>query len=120
MRIILTRDSVCAGDDSDAPHEVVWDFPGEVSAQVLLERAAKDYCIHMTNASWIAYENRRRANGRPIAVISADWPAPRFLPRVDASLPLATSDGVAELDFRYDCRQDPEALWQRMTDAAAV
>lgn len=114
MRVVLTRDSVCMGDDVDAPHEAEWELDGKVTMQDLLEQAA-GYCLPMQSACWVAYLGYNRADGEPVALFAPQWPRPRMLSALDAAGQLGTHSGKVEIFWAYRSQVDPESLWRQMS-----
>lgn len=86
MRVVVTRDSVAAGDDADAPHERVVEHPLALAAfetdwiglaAALIPSLPS---VFGGGATWVL------SSGQPLAVWSPGWPAPRlvrFAGRVD-------------------------------------
>jgi hypothetical protein len=70
--IILTRDSVCAGDDADAPHERRVELGTLLDAVALAEQLAANYLPHVAGNghSWDCV-----VNGRSIARVTPDLKA---------------------------------------------
>ncbi|MDB6079073.1 MAG: hypothetical protein JWO82_2820 [Akkermansiaceae bacterium] len=95
----ITRDSVCMGDDVDAPHELVL----EVSAgdpEAMLREVIRRYplaSIAGGKATWIC-----EVGGAEVAVVAQQWTEPRFI-----ALPLEICDG-AEIHFVYHAQRQPE------------
>ncbi len=58
ITVIVTRDSVCAGDDVDAPHEVSYSFdPAILKDAVLKEVAKMTIDTHYPEQKWICVWN---------------------------------------------------------------
>jgi len=59
IEIILTRDSVCAGDDCDAPHEKKITIPSFTSSEALAKEASKGYLPSVAGVghSWVCRLN---------------------------------------------------------------
>ena len=58
ISIIVTRDSVCAGDDVDAPHEIVLTIEGSLTKELLLQKVAKQTVdIHYPEQKWVCVWN---------------------------------------------------------------
>ncbi|MFJ4091229.1 hypothetical protein ACIPYS_06555 [Kitasatospora sp. NPDC089913] len=103
VKVVLTRDSVCMGDDSFAPHRQDTTVDGATTLGDLVARVA-DYPLRMRGARWVVFLGPDRAGGSPIAEISPEWESPRFPAGVDRSLPLASlaaGDGELSLFFQY-------------------
>lgn len=108
MIVHLTRDSVAAGDDGDAPHDRALHVPEGVTVRDLVRhvcRAADLPSIVGGKATW------GLASGVPLAVVAQQWAEPRMLPaapeRVGA---LNVVDGVIQMHFTYFAQRDPEVV----------
>ena len=109
LQITIWRDSVCAGDDADAPHEVRLVLPREVSVGSLADRIIeRRYLASVAGdrATWIL-------NGRrPLAVFAQQWLQPRFLISPESLLaPLIDLTTSPHLQFRYWCQVDPDRVF---------
>jgi hypothetical protein len=107
MKILLTRDSVCAADDVDAPHPFAISIEdGSSSMQILQAIRASDYLPNMGggNASWVP------SSILPIGVIAQQWQNPkanwRVLPDMQG---LDWSDGDLRVHVSYLAQIDPES-----------
>jgi len=107
LRIELTRDSVCAGDDCDAPHAERFTLPSPLP---LLETLglikASRYLASIAGgrATWVAI-----LDGEPIGVVAQQWDSPRIYPGCETR---PIRDG-ARLDFAYRAQEDPEETFLR-------
>ena len=105
MQLFVTRDSVCAGDDGDAPHPRTYSSsasatPAQAVDTVLAARYLPSIAGGM--ATWVA------ASAVPLAVIAQQWPAPRWLPLSSRDRQrLDCSGGLLRLHFSYLAQQDP-------------
>ena len=65
----MTRDSVCAGDDCDAPHERIVELPSFLDPEALVRHAALNYlpAVAGFGHSWTC-----KLNGRRIAELTHD------------------------------------------------
>lgn len=110
----IWRDSVCAGDDGDAPHELVLHVhDGETLRAVVGRLLAARYLasINSGQATWVLQNGHRSA--RPLAVIAQQWPQARFLVDADAALSAyLRPEDVPHLHFRYCCQIDPEQTFE--------
>jgi hypothetical protein len=112
MKVYLSRASVCAGDDTDAPHGETLSFPDGTSVlEILTQVAHSGYLASIVGgrATWSA------ASNIPLAVIAQQWPQPKPL------WALALSDSVLLLDmrgdtlcihFNYHAQQDPDVVYE--------
>ncbi len=112
LRLHLTRDSVAAGDDADAPHprvdRLTQDLATPAEVQALLGEIAGRYLPGVAGpATWIAWSRV------PLLVLSGSWPAPRtiWLTESDLSLLDWREDGL-HVHFVYLALADPEAALQ--------
>ncbi|MFD4655956.1 hypothetical protein ACFWP2_10035 [Kitasatospora sp. NPDC058444] len=115
MRILLTRDSVAAGDDADAPHAGTVTLPDHLDAPAALAALGLPRprlpLIGGGRATWVV----RGADGTPLAVLAQQWPQPRPLPAAQGPLDhLAGADGTVRLHVEYRRQLDPEAEYQRL------
>ena len=111
-KLIIERDSVCMGDDVDAPHRrELTRGPDERLDDVVAQILAKGYLPRIQGgcATWIL---TGRADKR-LAVVAQQWPAAGYL--VDPASKLATHlDPWAKchLFFIYWVQVDPERVFQ--------
>jgi hypothetical protein len=109
MKAYFTRDSVCAGDDGDAPHAREIDVPGPFDAAGLLRAvlaAEKLPSIAGGQATWCV------ASGVPLAVVAQQWPEPRMLSFLPPKLGDLDTDGeTVRLHFSYFAQRDPEVVF---------
>ncbi len=106
MKVLLSRDSVAAGDDVDAHDEVVGiDAP---DALTLIERVlASNYLPKIAggNATWVAVSHK------PVAVCAQQWPGPRLIPWQPAACEeLLHAKGGVRLHFSYLAQIAPEIV----------
>ena len=118
FRFWIWRDSVCAGDDCDAPHEIERVLPlAATLAEFTAEFLDKRYLATISGgkATWVL-------EGRgPLAVYAQQWASPRFL--VEPTMPLADAalpDGKPSLRFRYRTQEDPEIVFQTLNAVRVV
>lgn len=108
--IILTRDSVAAGDDSDAPHYLtievdVEDRIGDILSAVLALRYLPQ--ISGGKATWSV------ASNEPLAIIAQEWASPMFICMPD--YPNQGTRGffnIEALHFNYHAQDSPETAFQ--------
>ena len=117
ISLSIWRDSVCAGDDCDAPHELklgVWD---DTLRDVVNELLRKRYLasIEGGRATWILEASR------PLAVLAQQWERPRFLVDAEAAVGKYISRGQPpELRLRYWCQTDPDKVFECLRDGRAL
>lgn len=108
MNIYVTRDSVAAGDDGDAPHARTFAEPQPLSLEQAVRRVlSANYLPSISGglATWCA------ASGVPIAVIAQQWNEPRMLFLGGAaSAALDRSVNLLRLHFSYFAQRDPDIV----------
>ena len=77
-QLILWRDSVCAGDDCDAPHELALAVGADSLGSFIKRFLAAGYLPSISggNATWILKTERH--TDRALAVIAQQWAEPGF------------------------------------------
>ena len=110
MKVHVTRESVAAGDDVNAPHELTRSFPDSLSPLQLISRIVADGYLPKIaggKATWSA------VSGSPIAVVAQQWPEPRAVSWRELAVPeLEQRDGVYLIHFNYHMQRDPELVLQ--------
>jgi len=113
QRLLVWRDSVAAGDDGDAPHEIVLDIGANDSFQSIVARIlATNYLPSIAggHATWIV-----ELGSRPLAVVAQQWPTVRYLvDPVQDICSIAGSAGQPHLYFTYWCQADPELVFESL------
>jgi hypothetical protein len=110
--LIVWRDSVCAGDDCDAPHERALSSSPDMTlrqASALLLDGRYLASISGGAATWIL------EGKRPLLVCAQQWTEPRFLVSPDSMI----SDCIRPRDtphlrFRYWCQVDPDRVFDSL------
>jgi hypothetical protein len=77
IRVIVNRESVHAGDDTDS-HREIWDFPFEASLDDLLVNLCSQYLASVAgNIMWEVYLGGRKPPAPPqlLALIYVDYPS---------------------------------------------
>ena len=108
MKLYLTRDSVAAADDVNAPHAKEIDGPateniGAAIASVL----AMGYLprVYGEKATWSV------ASNRIVGVLAQQWSEPKLLRSYDTSYKgLDVADGRLRLHFNYHGQEEPETV----------
>lgn len=111
MKIYVERDSVCAGDDVDAPHAIVFEmFDGSTLREVLEAIRHHRYLasIQGGKATWVA------TGEFPLAVIAQQWETPHFL--LDPDTLANETIGAKGLYFDYLAQIDPNDIVRAFTD----
>ncbi len=104
----LTRDSVCAGDDLDPPHEQQIEVSADSTAVDIINAVLR--CGYLPKiaggkATWVA-----KCDDRTVAVIAQQWTSPSFL-RVQPVL----KDSTVSVHFDYQAQVDPDAVVRGLT-----
>jgi hypothetical protein len=115
-KLILWRDSVCAGDDCDAPHELALVVGADSLGSFIKRLLVADYLPSISggNATWILKTERH--TDRALAVIAQQWAEPRFVVAADADVLLYINRSAKKpnLYLTYWCQVDPETVFQRL------
>jgi len=102
LRIRVTRDSVCAGDDVDAPNEKHVEVHSFTDPEAFIHAVTDAYgmpFIQGGRAAWVVL-----LNGDKIGVVAQEWNAPRASVR---ELQFQESNHVF---LRYHAQSDPNTL----------
>ena len=112
MRVYLSRASVCAGDDVDAPHGKILAFPDGTSVlEILTQVAHSGYLASVAGgrATWSA------ASNIPLAIIAQQCPEPKPLWALARSEPMPLLDMRGDtlcIHFNYHAQQDPDVVYE--------
>jgi hypothetical protein len=113
MEIILSRGSVCAGDDVDVPHGKTISVPdGTPLIEVLAVISNSGYLARIAGgkATWSAVSNV------PLAVLSQQWRAPRALPGAHSQLEqLNFHNSMLKIHFTYHGQRDPDTVFAELS-----
>ena len=106
MKIHVTRGSVHAGDDVDAPHEASFEFPDNTGLKTIIADLTKHYLPSVIggNSVWSVVSDAI------VAVTAGRWPEPRMFLASESDL--VRRDGALRLHFNYHAQEDPEAVWR--------
>ena len=106
MRLYITRDSVAAADDVDAPHDRTLSDPSITTVNDILSTVAREYQLPKIvggKATWVL------ASGVPLAVFAQEWSEPRPDWRIPSRVEDLDYDGkVVRLHFSYLGQYSPE------------
>jgi len=109
MKAYFTRDSVCAGDDGDAPHARQIDLPDGLAVSELVCRIAAEAKLPSISGGLATWAVSSRI---PVAVIAQQWAAPRILRSIPPKLSeLDVVDGTLRVHFSYFAQQDPDLVF---------
>lgn len=111
--LLVWRDSVAAGDDVDAPHQIKLSVEGSASvAHAVAKATSANYLptIAGGRATWIV-----EAGSLPLAVVAQQWPEPRYLvpPTQPVAQFIANSAGC-QIYFKYWCQADPNTVFESL------
>lgn len=117
--IVVWRDSVAAGDDFDAPHEIKLYLEECASvAHVVAELTSIGYLPSISGgrATWIV-----EAGSQPIAVLAQQWSEPRYLvPAAQPMTPLIGNPVRCHIRLKY-CRQtDPDSVLECLKNGSPL
>ncbi len=108
MQLLITRDSVCAADDLDPPHERRVRIPSGASVAQLVQLAISNAdlpTISGGEATWCA------SSGFPIAVVAQQWTSPRQIPfELPGLSEFDVSGDVVRFHFTYFAQKAPEEV----------
>jgi hypothetical protein len=113
MKVIVDRDSVCAGDDA-VSHTVSFDIDPACSIVELIQKA-QQACplagIAGGRATWLI--DVAAGAGTCIGVMAQQWRRPKLtIPEATTVASLLGSGAPTTIYFRYWCQSDPEAVFQ--------
>ncbi|MBN1918050.1 MAG: hypothetical protein JW889_09090 [Verrucomicrobia bacterium] len=117
MRVNLTRESVCAGDDVDAPHATSFAVPDETTVGGLARIIQDRYLprIEGGKATW------SMVTSVPVAVLAQQWSDPRLLPPFDLAVTrLPRVSGTVKVHVNYHAQRDPEAVLEVLRELKLV
>ena len=110
MQLILTRDSVAAGDDFDAPHRRIIKVTEGLPLDALLRRVTQTKYLPSISggaATWSV------TSGVPLAVIAQQWDDIKWLPgALQEQAALDLRDGALHLHFNYHTQIDPGIVFE--------
>ena len=105
MIVRLTRDSVCAGDDVDAPHYRELRVPDQTAVEEIVSAIAKAKYLASISGGKATWSIASRI---PVAVIAEQWDEPRMLCSLPCCLDqLDFKNGVLNCHVNYHAQQDP-------------
>jgi hypothetical protein len=109
MKVYISRNSVSAGDDVNAPNADSLSVPdGTPLEEIIKSVAHSGYLPRISGdqASWSVTSNI------PLAVVAQQWAEPRMLPLLARLDDLDSRDGILRLYFNYHSQIDPEIVYK--------
>jgi len=108
MRIMLTRDSVCAADDMTAPNETAF----EIAHPKSIEELVTGVCGRIELPSIAGGRATWCLSSRiPLAVIAQEWSSSRMVWGA-TTLPIPKDSHIIELHASYFAQLDPEVVFE--------
>ena len=111
--IVVTRDSVAAGDDADAPHSMVIEIAFNDTIETVLKRISEIRYLPKIDggkATWsVAFK-------QPLAVIAQEWDQPKLISSANQLI----QHPVDQLHFNYHAQDDPETVFRVLSRFRAV
>jgi len=108
MKIHLTRESVCAADDIDAPHARQIQVPDDCCLDEIVSYIMKHYELpHIAGgkATWCI------SSMLPLAVVTQQWRNPEMIRSIPPGLDeLDCSNGVLRVNISYFAQIDPDVV----------
>ena len=98
--VVLERDSVCMGDDADAPHSHSFKVPAEATLNEVFEvLGSRRYLpsVAGSNHSWEA-----TAGGKFLAMFKGNSQRPEVSTALGTPVSDHASDGVLSIRFKYN------------------
>ena len=109
MNVYVSRGSVAAGDDVDAPNSDSFAVPDGTPLEEIVGGIAKSGYLPQIaggQASWSVTSNV------PVAVVAQQWVQPRMFFLLRGMKELDSRDGVLRLYFNYHAQVDPETVYE--------
>lgn len=110
LAVNVERDSICAGDDIDAPHAMRFAFQLTDTLEQALSTIVDAYLpnnIAGGKATWIV-----EAAGKSVAVVAQQWESPQFLIKPTTQLiECVVPEAPKGLFFRYWCQVSPVVVF---------
>jgi len=110
MKLYVTRESVCAGDDVDAPHQITLSVPDKYTLEDIaraIQRAGYLPTIQGGKATWSV------VSGVPIAVMAQQWSEPKMLTSLDlVRKELDLSGSTIRVHVNYHAQIDPDIVYE--------
>ena len=110
MRVLLSRDSVAAGDDVDAPHKKTLSVPNSSNLEDTISIVVQSGYLASVSGGKATWS----ANSRiPLAVIAQEWEKPKMIAYYSpVSDKLVMTDDGLHLHFTYYAQRDPHVVFE--------
>jgi hypothetical protein len=115
MKLVLTRESVAAGDDADAPHHRTVEVDDRSPIELVITAIVDDGylpSIYGGQATWVVTTDPVSVG---YAVVAQQWDRPKML--LEGSRAIA--DLCSRLHFLYCAQDDPDEVAQVVASAPA-
>jgi hypothetical protein len=118
MNVHLTRDSVAAGDDADAPHQKTLMISNTSNVEeIIMAVVNARYLASISggHATWSAISNI------PVAVVAQEWDKPKMLSAIPIPLKsLDVIDNAIRLHFCYHAQRNPDDVFEVLRPLASM
>lgn len=112
MQVFLTRDSVAAGDDADAPHNQTITVADYMSVEDIVAQVARSgylASIGGGKATWSA------SSRYPLAVVAQEWDKPKLLYAFKLNkLDYVENENALYMHFTYYAQLDPQIVYETL------
>ena len=113
--LTIQRDSVCMGDDMDAPHEECLPIADWAVGTIATTVISRRYLASISGglATWILRTDD--CGGTPIAVIAQQWRDPKLLvPESSSILEMVRDRDAPSAYLQYHCQVDPDLIFNAL------
>jgi hypothetical protein len=111
IKITVTRDSVCAGDDFNPPHEKRYRFQDDELLKSVLQTLQAKYLPNNVSggkATWTADLIK------PFAVLAQQWKEPELIVDPELTIYEFIKSDMTRIHFSYLAQESPEAVLANM------
>jgi hypothetical protein len=109
MKVYVSRGSVAAGDDVNAPNARTFSFENGTSLPDMISHISRSGYLPSISggqASWSV------TSGVPLAIVAQQWSEPHMLSIAIPENRLDRDGDVLRLNFNYHAQVDPELLYE--------
>jgi hypothetical protein len=118
VNVFLTRDSVAAGDDIDAPHKKTMVISNTSNVEEIIIAVVNSHYLASISggyATWSAISNI------PVAVVAQEWDKPKMLSAIPVKLSsLDVVDNAIRLHFCYHAQKNPDDVFEVLKPLATI